>query len=1041
VRKALVLTAAVALALTMTVPVTAAGAAPDTPVAAAPGTKAVPESPSGSYIVVMKQDPLVTSVDASQLASPEARAQAATLEATHDAVLAAAGSNPDAKVQDYTNALNGFSAVVSHEQAIAMAANPQVAKVLPDELRQLTREVSTATGSGSRSGTAPDDLGRFLGLTGRGSAWASGVTGRGVVVGVIDSGIWPEHPSFADNGNLPAAPTLPEAEDSDGNVRSTCDFGNTAANPEDAPFTCTNKLIGARQMIDTYRALIPIEPFEFDSARDEDGHGTHTASTAAGNASVQAAIFGRKVAVISGIAPDAHVIAYKGLGPQGGFTSDLAGSIDQAVADGVDVINYSIGGGPTTVSADTLAFLFAADAGVFSAVSAGNSGPGPETLGGPADVPWVTAVGANTMTRSFQGTIKLEGGPTLRGASVTLGTVKHPLVDGAAAGSELCLPEELDPTKVTGAIVLCKRGTNGRVDKSLSVLNAGGAGMILYNTTDADDLNTDNFFVPTVMVDNTTGLRVKQYLATRPNPKADLDTGQLGTLRFAPSMTLFSSRGPNPTSADVIKPDITAPGIQILAGNTPMPEPGTQPAGELFQAIAGTSMSSPVVAGVYALIKQAHPEWSAAAAKSAIMTTANTKVKDNDKVSQAGPFAMGSGMVNPGKVASKGSPFNPGIVYDAGFTEYLGFLCDEGPEAFVNPEATCAALAGAGIPTEATGLNLSSIGIAELAGTQTVTRTVTSVADKAVSWRASITAPPGYRVSVSPQRFTLQPGESASYQLTITNKNAALGEWFSGSISWTGSPARSGPHADTDAAAAIADVVTSGSLLGFGHGGSIGGRYQVRSPIAVRGVALTAPATLSGTGESGTASVDVTFGYTGAYTAGAHGLVAPAVTDGTIDQDPDQTYIPGDTGAGIVEVPVDVVGTALARWSLVIPGDADLDLYLLNPAGELIAQSTNGGTDELIELTLPADGEYTLAIHGWAVPVAPLAFSLDNWLVPLATGGSLSVTDAPVSATSGATGTVGVSWSGLTAGTPYLGAISHSDESGVLALTVVDVTG
>ena len=1041
VRKALALTAAITLALTMTVPVSVAAAAPAAPAAAAATTKAVPESPSGSYIVVMKQDPLITSIAASDLATPDAIAQADSLEASHDAVLSAVGSSPDAKVQDYTNALNGFSAVVSHDQAIAMAANPRVAKVLPDELRQLTQDSSTGAGHGNSAGTAPDDLGRFLGLTGRGNAWASGVTGRGVVVGVIDSGIWPEHPSFADNGTLPPAEPLPVAEDPDGNVRPTCDFGNTAVNPNDTPFTCNNKLIGARQMTDTYRALIPVEPFEFDSARDEDGHGTHTASTAAGDANVQASIFGRKVAVISGIAPDAQIIAYKGLGPQGGFTSDLAGAIDQAVADGVDVINYSIGGGAVTVSADTLAFLFAADAGVFAAVSAGNDGPGPATIGGPADVPWVTAVGANTMTRNFQGTIKLDGGPSLRGTSVTLGTDKLPLVDAANAGGELCLPGTLDPAKVAGAIVLCKRGTNGRIDKSLSVFTAGGAGMIMYNASDDDDLFSDNFFVPTVMVDNTTGLRVKQYLASRPNPKADLDTGQTSQLRYAPSMTLFSSRGPNPTSADIIKPDITAPGIQILAGDTPLPEPGTQPAGELFQAIAGTSMSSPVVAGVYALVKQAHPDWSAAAAKSAIMTTANTKVKDNDKVSQAGPFAMGSGMVNPGQVSRRGSAFNPGLVYDAGFNDYLGFLCDQGPEAFTNPDATCAALSAAGIPTEATGLNLSSIGVSALAGTTTITRTVTSVADTAVSWRASISAPRGYRVTVSPQRFTLQPGESASYQLTITNRNAELGEWLSGSISWSGSPARSGPHADGDTAtAAIADAASE-SLLHFGKSGFCGGRYQVRSPIAVRGVALDAPAEVSGTGVEGAASFDLTFGYTGAYTAAAHGLVAPIVTDGEVYQDPDQTYPSSDdTDQTAVAVPVTLSGVALARWSLVIPGDADLDLYLLDATGEIVAQSTNGGTDELIELTLPADGDYTLVVHGWAVPVQPLAFSLDNWLVPLTPGGSLAITAAPATATLGSIGTVDIAWTGLEPDTAYLGAVSHSNADGLLALTVVDVT-
>jgi len=163
-----------------------------------------------------------------------------------------------------------------------------------------------------------------------------------------------------------------------------------------------------------------------------------------------------------------------------------------------------------------------------------------------------------------------------------------------------------------------------------------------------------------------------------------------------------------------------------MAGNTPKPSGNSQPSGELFQAIAGTSMSSPVVAGSYALLKQAHPTWSPAAAKSALMTTANTAVRDNDRVSAAGPFAMGSGMVDLGEPWSRGSAYQPGLVYDAGFTDYLGFLCAEGPSVFGNPAATCASLAASGIPTRAADLNLSSIGVEAVAGPRSRHRRVTA---------------------------------------------------------------------------------------------------------------------------------------------------------------------------------------------------------------------------------------------------------------------------------------------------------------------------
>jgi subtilisin family serine protease len=252
-------------------------------------------------------------------------------------------------VNEYTVALNGFSAILTADEAAAVERQPGVAFVAKDVFRKKTTDASPT----------------FLGLNAPGGPWLKGYTGEGVVVGVIDSGIWPEHPSFADDGSYPSLGiTLDETD------RSACDFGNTAANPNDAPFTCNDKLLGARQMLDTYRALTGQEDDEFDSARDDDGHGSHTAATAAGNAGVKASIAGVPRGTISGIAPRARVIAYKGLGNLGGYGSDLAAAIDQAVYDGVDVINYSVGGGASLTGADDIAYLFAADAGVFVATPA-----------------------------------------------------------------------------------------------------------------------------------------------------------------------------------------------------------------------------------------------------------------------------------------------------------------------------------------------------------------------------------------------------------------------------------------------------------------------------------------------------------------------------------------------------------------------------------------------------------------------------------------------------------------------------------------------
>ncbi len=626
-------------------------------------------------------------------------------------------------------------------------------------------------------------------------------------------------------------------------------------------------------------------------------------------------------------------------------------------------------------------------------------------MGSPGVMPWMTTVGASTQSRFFQGTATLGDGGMYAGASITNGVDWNDLVDAEFAGGDLCIPGTLLPIDVGGKIVLCRRGVIARVDKSLAVMVAGGVGMIMYNNDDVGDLYSDNHFVPSVHVDNTPGLSVKAYIAGDPGAATAMITGEeLGVWGPAPSMTSFSSRGPNPISPDIIKPDITAPGHMILAGNTPTPIEGV--AGELFMAISGTSMSSPHIAGVGALLTQAHPDWSSAVIRSAIMTTADQGVVDNDRVSPADPFDFGAGHVNPGGEWIKGSIFQPGLAYDAGLFEYAAYTC--GADFGVFTSGSCDFLESIGVPSDASDLNLPSIGIADLAGSQTVQRTVTSVANEN-GWRtynASVEAPPGYSVTVEPSSIRLKKGQSATYYVTITNDSAPAGEWRFGSLTWN-------------------------EKNGF---------YSVHSPIAVNAALFAAPVTVAGSGESGTASFDVSFGYTGSYTAAPHGLVADASTSGSISQDPDQIYPSGDDSpVGVQKISYPITGGLFVRWELVIPGDDDIDLFLEDSGGNIIAASTNGGTDELIELMLPADDTYTMVVHGWSVPNEPLPYTLHYWEVPMASGGSLSVDNAPASAVIGATDTVDISWSGLSSGTDYLGAVSHSDVAGLMGLTLVEV--
>ncbi len=957
---------------------------------------AVKSGKAKSYIVVMEQQPVIsyegeiTGYEATRPGkgtkinpkSAHVTKYQKFLKSQHDKTLTDAGVAQAARVHTYTIALNGYSAILTAEQAKAVKRQAGVVKVMEDTMRYLETDSSPA----------------FLGLDVDGGAWEKGYTGEDVVVGVVDSGIWPEHPSFADDGSYSPMPPLDDS-------RPNCEFGNTAHNPDDAPFTCNNKLLGARQMLDTYRALVGAEPDEFDSARDDDGHGTHTASTAAGNAGVEATVLGVPRGVVSGIAPRARVIAYKGLGNLGGFTSDLAAAIDQSVADGVDVINYSVGGGASEPGADEIAFLFADDAGVFVATSAGNSGPGASTLGNPGTMPWLTTVGASTQNRSFEGSASSSDGWEFFGASITDGTTELPLVDSADAGSELCNPGDLVPLEVGGKIVLCKRGAIARVAKSFAVMVAGGAGMILYNANDGQSQNADTHWLPSVHINNTDGLVIKAYIAGSGDPIAQVNGGEKVYVD-APYMAAFSSRGPNPISPDIIKPDITAPGVNILAGHSPFPDPGSVP-GELFQAIGGTSMSSPHIAGVFALIKQVHPDWSPAMAKSALMTTAYQDVIKEDGMTPADPFDFGAGHVNVEGPVNKGSAFQPGLAYDAGLFEYAAYTCGENFGVFT--PGSCDFLESIGVPMDAANLNLPSIGADGIPGSQTIQRTVTSVA-KESSWReytVSVDAPEGYAVSVNPSKLRLRKGDTATYEVTLTNVSAPLGEWRFGSLTWTDKT----------------------------------GNYSVRSPISVNASLFQAPEEVEGSGETGSTSFDVSFGYTGSYAAAAHGLEAATVTSDNVVQDPDQSFDPGDGYSNLHQF--NLLGTAYFR--IAMPPEAvsdpaiDLDIFVYDPNGVQVASSTNGGTDELIDIALPMDGTWSVYVHGWQTVGPSANYDMYSWVISATPGGNLTINSAPTAAAIGTMETIDASWTGATDGEWHLGAVSHTGDSGLLGLTLIDV--
>jgi subtilisin family serine protease len=1006
------------------------------------------KSERGIYIVLMEADPVIayeggvaglaaTKAGSGQKANPNAqhvRNYVSYLVGAHDAALRSVGADPSAKLYDLRYSVNGFVAKLSPVQAAALANQSGVISVMPDTMRYIQTD------------NTPD----FLGLTDRGGPWARGIVGEDVVVGVIDTGIWPEHPSFEDDGSYGPPPAT--------FFGTGCDFGNTGFNPADAAFTCNNKLLAAKSYGLGFHGGTGagLDPGEYNSARDADGHGSHTTSTAAGNADVPVTLLGIDRGTVSGMAPRARVSAYKACwstSPVSGgcSVSDLAAAIDEAVADGVDVINYSIGSTAATIGPDDIAFLFAADGGVHVATSAGNSGPDPSTVGSPATVPWLTSVGASTQSREFIGEVELgdngngddaaPDGTTangdndndaalddtttngnnnnddaeFEGITVTGGTASGlDLVDAADHGNELCDVGTAFSPSVAGKIVLCRRGIFARVSKSLAVFNDGGAGMILYNAGPNDSLNTDNHYLPSLHVTYEDGLAIKAYIAANPGTATATIEGGKFTRTRGNVMASFSSRGPDRLSEDIIKPDVTAPGVNVLAGNTPTALLGAP--GELFQAISGTSMSSPHVAGVFALLKQAHPDWSPAMAKSALMTTARHNVDKEDGVTPADPFDFGAGHIQPGGKWRKGSLAEPGLVYDAGLFEYAAFTC--GADLGVFTSGSCDFLEGLGIPSDPSDLNLASIGVAELVGSQTVIRTVTSVASNTKTFRVSVDEPPGYSVKVSPKKLTLGPGDTATYEVTITNDGSAgVGDWAFGSLAWRK------------------------------------GNYSVYSPIAARAFPFAAPAEVSDTGTAGSASVDVQFGYNGPYTAAPHGLVPADLQPDTVADDPANNINVAlgtcDFGApfpwpctGITWHAVTAAaGDAYVRISLFdafTDGADDLDLYVFNSGLGFIGGSGSGTSAEQVDVPFPGDTLYYVAVHGWQTDGPDSSYTLFDWAFgpPVS---NLTVDSAPASASVGATGSVDISWSGLSAGTKYLGAVSHSDAIDILALTLIDI--
>jgi hypothetical protein len=918
------------------------------------------------------------------------------LTARHDAAIRGVGNV--GKIYDYSTAFNGFAARMSATAAAQMAHIPGVLSVTEDEIRH-SDTVSTPA---------------FLGLDAPGGIWsqmggpAKAGGGQSLVIGDIDSGLWPENPSF---GPLDKAKALQ-------GWHGEC-VGGEQWTAED----CNNKIVGARY----YNAAlggndaIHRAPYvqEIASARDANGHGSHTASTAAGNYNTPFVVDGTLLGYGSGMAPAARIAVYKALWHTGsnasGSSADLVQAINDAVSDGVDVINYSISGSRTSnVDPVEIAFLFAADAGVFVSASAGNDGPAAATVA--HNSPWLTTVAAGTHNRAFRATVTLGNGASYTGAGLGAAVPSSPIalsttvgLDGANATSvRLCFsrtwdpahPEgSLDPAKVAGKIVVCDRGVNDRVDKSRAVKEAGGVGMVLANTS-PNSLNADFHSVPTVHVSDVDGAAIKGYVGGAASPTAALSAGVKVTDAEAPLVASFSSRGPAAAGGgDLLKPDIMAPGVDVLAAVSPINHHRD------FDFDSGTSMSAPHIAGIATLFKQLHPDWSPMMIKSALMTNASRldnkgKAITTDTGGVARAFDYGSGQVNAN------AAMDPGLVYDSIFQDWVQYLCGSGQLALGS--SACQQY-GSNDPSN---LNTPNIAIGDLVGSQTVTRTVTNVEGRHRLYRPTITAPAGFTATVSPSTLDMPPSGSRAYSVTFTRTTAAVGSYTFGGLDWTD------------------------------------GVHTVHSQIAVRPLAGRAPAQVAGTGAAGSASITVTPGYTGTLTTTVAGMVEGAANQATLSN-PSGVSFPitnpqptAHTAKFTVSMPA---GTTLARFATFdsdVPAGTDLDVFVYRGGTTTLAGSSTGLTaQEQVDLNNPAAASYDVYVELSALAngVTSQAVNAFTWSLGTAAAGNLTAAPASTPVTIGTPAQVTTSWSGLTAGTRYLGRIVYGDGTATVGSTLVRI--
>ncbi|GKV20390.1 hypothetical protein SLEP1_g30523 [Rubroshorea leprosula] len=733
------------------------------------------------------------------------------LERKHDMLLGMLfESGTYKKVYSYKHLINGFAVHISPEQAETLRRAPGVKSVERDwKVRRLTIHTP-----------------QFLGLpTG---VWPTGggcdKAGENIVIGFVDSGIYPHHPSFSIHNTEPYGP-VPK-------YRGKCEV-----DPDTKRDFCNGKIIGAQHFAEAAKAAGAFNPaIDFASPMDGDGHGSHTAAIAAGNNGIPVRMHGHEFGKASGMAPRARIAVYKALYRLfGGFVADVVAAIDQAVHDGVDILSLSVGPNSPPVTTKTTflnpfdaTLLAAVKAGVFVAQAAGNGGPFPKTL--VSYSPWIASVAAAIDDRRYKNHLTLGNGKILPGLGLSPST--HPnrtytlvaandvLLDSSVSKyspSDCQRPEVLNKHLVEGNILLCGYSFNfvagtasiKKVSETAKALGAIGFVVAVENVSPETKFDPVPSGIPGILLTDVsksmdlidyynistprdwTG-RVKSFKAV-----GSIGDGLMPILhKSAPQVALFSARGPDIKDfsfrdADVLKPDILAPGSLIWSAWSPNGTDEPNFVGEGFAMISGTSMAAPHIAGIAALVKQKHPHWSPAAIKSALMTTATKldragkpllaqQYSDTEamKFVKATPFDYGSGHVNPR------AALDPGLILDAGYEDYLGFLCTtpgiDTHEIRNYTSSPCNFSMG-----QPSNLNTPSITISHLVRSQTVTRTVTNVAEEE-TYVITARMQPSIAIEASPPAMTLRPGASRKFSVTLTVRSVT-GTYSFGEILMKGS--------------------------------------------------------------------------------------------------------------------------------------------------------------------------------------------------------------------------------------------------------------